>query len=56
MVVKDGFDRWSTFALSPVEYERAVADIVKVAGHAVIDWRVEHLDRLRVWTARTSST
>lgn len=30
--------------LSPTEYERAVADIVKVAGHDVIDWQVEHLD------------
>jgi hypothetical protein len=44
MVLEDGFDRWPTFALSPTEYERAVADIVKVAGHDVIDWQVEHLD------------
>lgn len=44
VVVEDGFDRWPTFALSPTEYERAVADIVKVAGHDVIDRQVEHLD------------
>lgn len=44
MLVEDGFDRRPTFVLSPIGYERAVADIVKVAGHDVIDWQVEHLD------------
>src|ERR1041384_5522477 len=44
MVVEDGFDRWPMFALSPTEYECAVADVVKVAGRDVIDWQVEHLD------------
>ncbi|WP_051030175.1 restriction endonuclease [Nocardia takedensis] len=44
MVKGDGIDRWPTFELSPAEYERAVAEIVKAAGHDVIDWRVEHLD------------
>ena len=44
MVTEDGFDRWPTFSLSPAQYERAVADIVKVAGHEVVDWQVEHLD------------
>jgi restriction system protein len=44
LVVEDGFGRWLTFALSPAEYERAVADIVTTTGHEVTDWRVEHLD------------
>lgn len=41
---EDGVDRWPTFTLSPVEYERAVADLVQDAGHEVADWQVAHLD------------
>ncbi|MGZ3143413.1 restriction endonuclease [Lentzea chajnantorensis] len=44
MAVEDGFDRLPTFTLSPAQYERAVADIVKDAGHEVIDWKVKLLD------------
>lgn len=39
-----GEDHWPAFTLGPTEYERAVADIVKTAGHEIADWRVEHLD------------
>lgn len=38
MAVEDGFDRWPTFALSATEYEHAVAGIVQVMDHEVIDW------------------
>ncbi|MFC0041572.1 restriction endonuclease [Actinomadura rayongensis] len=30
--------------LSPADYERAVADLVRASGHEVLDWRVAHLD------------
>jgi restriction system protein len=42
--VEDGFDRWPTFELSPEDYERAVADIVREADQEVTDWQVQHLD------------
>jgi restriction system protein len=42
--LEDGVDRWPTFELSPTDYERAVAELVRAAGHEVSDWRVEHLD------------
>lgn len=44
MRLEDGVDRWPTFELSPTDYERAVADLVRAADHEVSDWRVEHLD------------
>lgn len=44
MRLEDGFDRWPTFDLSPTDYERAVADLVRVAGQEVTDWQVQHLD------------
>lgn len=56
MAVEDGSDRWPTFALSPTEYERAVAGLVRAAGYDVVDWQVRHLSRSRECMARTSST
>jgi restriction system protein len=44
VALEDGIDRWPTFALTPAEYERAVADLVQTAGHEVTDWQVQHLD------------
>jgi len=45
--LEDGVDRWPTFELSPTDYERAVADLVRAADHEVADWRVEHLDPVK---------
>lgn len=42
--LEDGTDRWPTFALTPAEYERAVADLVRTAGHEITAWQVQHLD------------
>lgn len=56
VALEDGTDHWLTFALTPAEYERAVADLVQAAGHEVVDWRVQHLDPVEGWTVRTSST
>jgi restriction system protein len=42
--LEDGVDRWPTFELSPDEYERAVADLVRAADMEILDWRVEHQD------------
>jgi hypothetical protein len=42
--LEDGVDRWPTFELTPDEYERAVADLVRTVGHEVMDWQVRHLD------------
>lgn len=44
MALEDGTDRWPTFDLTPVEYERAVAALVQAAGHEITDWQVRHLD------------
>ncbi|MGB7795617.1 MAG: restriction endonuclease [Pseudonocardiaceae bacterium] len=44
MKVEDGFDRWPTSELSPTDYERAVARLVRDADHEVADWHVQHLD------------
>lgn len=44
MTLEDGVDRWPTFELSPTDYERAVADLVRAADHEVTDWQVRHLD------------
>jgi restriction system protein len=44
VTLEDGIDRWPTFALTPAEYEEAVADLVRTSGHEVTDWQVEHLD------------
>ena len=51
VALDDGTGHWLTFALTPVEYERAVAELMQAAGHEVVDWRVQHLDPLRRWTA-----
>jgi restriction system protein len=40
----DGADRWPTLQLSPVDYERAVAALVRESGQEVTDWQVRHLD------------
>jgi restriction system protein len=40
----DGSDRWPAHELSPVEYERAVAALVRDSGQEVTDWQVRHLD------------
>jgi hypothetical protein len=40
----DGSDRWPTFELSPADYERTVADLVRDSGQEVTDWQVRHLD------------
>lgn len=53
--LEDGTDRWPTFALTPAEYERAVAGLVQSAGHEVTDWRVQHLEPVEGGTAHTSS-
>jgi restriction system protein len=42
--LEDGFDRWPTFELTAADYERAVIDLVQVAGQEVTDWQVRHLD------------
>ncbi|MFL6143547.1 MAG: restriction endonuclease [Labedaea sp.] len=42
--LEDGQDRWPTFSLTPVEYERAVRDLVGAADREVVDWTVQHLD------------
>jgi restriction system protein len=42
--LEDGIDRWPTFELSPTEYERIVAELVRDTGHEVTDWDVKHLD------------
>jgi hypothetical protein len=44
VTLEDGLDRWPMFALTPAEYERAVADLVRTAGHEVTDWQVQHLE------------
>ena len=44
MTLEDGIDRWPIFALTPTEFERTVADLVRAAGHEVTNWQVEHLD------------
>ncbi|MEZ0072487.1 restriction endonuclease [Planotetraspora sp. GP83] len=44
MTTEYGVDRWPAFDLSPAEYERAVAELVEVAGHEVTAWDVRHLD------------
>jgi restriction system protein len=44
VTLEDGIDRWPTFALTPAEYEEAVADLVRTSGHEVTDWQVQHLD------------
>ena len=44
MRLEDGFDRWPTFELTAADCERAVADLVQVAGQEVTDWQVRHLD------------
>lgn len=44
MTLEDGVDRWPTFELSPTDYERAVADLVRAADQEVTDWQVQHLD------------
>jgi hypothetical protein len=36
---EDGNNYWPRLALSPGEYERAVADIVRSSGHRVADWQ-----------------
>jgi restriction system protein len=40
----DGADRWPTLQLSPVDYERAVAALVRDSRQEVTDWQVRHLD------------
>jgi restriction system protein len=42
--LEDGVDSWPTFDLSPAECKRPVADLVRTAGHDVLDWQVRHLD------------
>ena len=42
--LEDGSDRWPTFELSPADYERAVAALVRDSGQEVTDWQVRHLD------------
>jgi restriction system protein len=42
--LEGGSDRWPTFELSPADYERAVADLVRDSGQEVTDWQVRHLD------------
>jgi restriction system protein len=37
-------DRWPTFELTPADYERAVAALVRDSGQEVTDWQVRHLD------------
>jgi restriction endonuclease Mrr len=44
VALEDGTDRWPTFTLTPIEYERAVAALVQAAGHEITDWQVSHLD------------
>lgn len=42
--LEEGSDRWPTFELSPADYERAVAALVRDSGQEVTDWQVRHLD------------
>ncbi len=44
MRLEEGSDRWPTFELSPADYERAVAALVRDSGQEVTDWQVRHLD------------
>ncbi|MGH3550543.1 MAG: hypothetical protein ACRDQU_20975 [Pseudonocardiaceae bacterium] len=37
VALEDGTDRWPTFELTPVEYERAVVALVQAAGHEISD-------------------
>jgi hypothetical protein len=39
-----GFDRWPSFQLSPTDYERVVAELVRGARLEVADGQVRHLD------------
>jgi restriction system protein len=46
MRLEDGVDHWPSFELSPTDYERAVAELVRAVNHEVTDWEVRHLDPL----------
>ena len=43
-VPEDDADHWPAFALTPVQYEQAVADIARTMSPDIADWRVHHLD------------
>jgi restriction system protein len=47
MNADDGNDFWPTFTLTPMQFERCVAEIVQSMAHEVTDWQVNHLAKVK---------